>query len=94
MIKYIITPVCNLKELRVINAIIFAFAHLMVERKQTAVSTDLFHCIQLSLDRHYELFALSGNKHDISSENHRQEIETAAINYNIYYSLRRIECTY
>lgn len=75
----IITLVCNLKELRVINAVISAFVHSMVEKKQTVASIDLFHCTQLLLGQHCELFAPNGNKHDISLENHRQEIEIAAI---------------
>lgn len=75
----IITPVCNLKELRVINAVTSAFVHLMVERRQIAASIDLFHCTQLLLDRHCGLFAPSDNKHDISLENHQQGIEIIAI---------------
>lgn len=76
----IITPVCNLKELHVTNAVISAFVHSMVERRQIVASIGLFHCTQLLLGRHCGLFAPNGNKHDISLENHQQETEITAIN--------------
>lgn len=75
-----ITLVCSLKELHVTNAAIFAFAHLMEERKQTVASIDLFHYIRLLLDQHCGLFVPNDNKHGISLANHRQEIEIKAIN--------------
>lgn len=76
----IITLVCNSRVLHAANAIISAFARLTEETTQTVASADLSHCIRLSLGRHYEQFAPSDNKHDISLENHQPEIEITAIN--------------
>ena len=52
----------------------------MEERRQIVALIDLFHYTQLLLDQHCELFVPSGNKHDISLENHQQEIGIRATN--------------
>ena len=77
--KILFTLVCNLKVLHEVNEVISAFVHLMVEVMQTAVLIDLFHHIQLLLDQHCEQFELNDNKHDISLENHQEEIEIITI---------------